>query len=142
MFQNISQGDIVCLNQASYVYVQYKNSIWKTVINSSFLSVRSIAAINVILDYFPKYSRDVLLYNLYQYIHYLKKIINSNALITVDKGNRKYIERLKSNFLLRLINFQSIGEQNFIVKIYLLLFLLVSKFKTNLGVSFLLKIIK
>lgn len=139
---HISQGDIVCLDKASYVYVQYKNSIWKTVINSSFLSVRSIAALNILILYFPNYSREILLHNLYSYIHYLKKILSNNVLITVDRGNRKYIERLNSKFLLKLINFKNIRIQNFVVRTYLLFFLLVSKFKTNLGISFLLKVIK
>ena len=139
---HISLGDIVCLNQASYVYVQYKNSIWKTVMNSSFLSVRSMAAINIIINYFPKYSSEVLLHNIYQYIHYLKKILSNNVFITVDSGNRKYIERLQSKFLLRLINFKNIRMQNFIVKIYLLMFLFVSKFKTKFGIYSLLKVIK
>lgn len=139
---HISQGEIVCLNKASYVYVQYIDSIWKTVVKSSYLAIRSMAAINILLYYFPQFRYDILYSNIIIYINSLKKILQQDKLIKIEEGNRRYIMRLGSSFLNNLINCKNLNIQNIIVKMYLFLFLFVSKIKLRCVTKILYHIIK
>lgn len=139
---HLTLGNAICLNVAGYVYVQYRHSIWNTVVNSSYLSVRSMAAMNILLSFFPQFRYEILYSNIIIYIDCLKHILQNREIIQIEEGNRRYIIRLDSNFLNNIINCKSLILQNLIVKIYLLLFLIVSKIKLRLLTRLLYYIIK
>ena len=126
---HLTLGNVLCLDKAGYVYVQYKNSIWNSVINSSYACVRSMAAINILLNYFPQFRYNILYSNIITYINGLKDLSKRNELLKIEVANLKYINRINSKFLNNIVNNKSLFRQNIYVRFYLILFLLGSKFK-------------
>ena len=139
---HLTFGKAICIDKAGYVYVQYQNSIWNTVIKSSYSYLRSMAALNILLYFFPQFRYDILYNNIIVYIQSLKALLLKNEIITIEEGNRKFISRLNSNLLNLLINNTVLIKQNLIIRFYLFIFVFASKINLKLFTKFIYYLIK
>ena len=139
---HLTFGKAICIDKAGYVYVQYQNSIWNTVIKSSYSYLRSMAALNILLYFFPQFRYDILYNNIIVYIQSLKALLLKNEIITIEEGNKKFISRLNSKLLNLLINNTLLKKQNLIIRLYLFIFVFASKINLRLFTKFLYYLIK
>ena len=108
---HLSRGKIVCSQKASYVYVQYKNSIWNSLGSKDDNAIRCVTPMITELRYFAEYKADLLLAHLPSCIQALKTYVKAENTLQLSEQTKQYVARYNSRFLNILTANRTMGNR-------------------------------
>ena len=111
---HISRGKIVCSQKVSYVYVQYKNSIWNSLGSKDDNAIRCVTPMITEVRYFVEYKTDLLLAHMPSCIQALSMYVKAEKALRLSEKTKEYITRYDSRFLNKLTGERSIGNRIYI----------------------------
>ena len=99
------KGKIICTQEASYVYVQYPNSIWNQVtISRGDALMRELCPIIIELRCFPENTNVILQARLSNLVVIFRNYLQEIRDIEISQSTMQYINRLNSTLLTGMIN--------------------------------------
>ena len=99
------KGKIICTQEASYVYVQYPNSIWNQVtISRGDALMRELCPIIIELRCFPENTNVILQARLSNLVMIFRNYLQEIRDIEISQSTMQYINRLNSTLLTGMIN--------------------------------------
>lgn len=116
------RGKIICTRKTSYVYVQYKNSIWNGVDGiTGDRRIRVICPFLVYIRFYPNLASSFIQMEMITLIRGIKAYLRKKP-VECTEETKAYVERLQSRTLNRMANGSAMVKLRLRCALYLLLY--------------------